>query len=200
MRLNKAEKKFQRSRRLRAPITLHSAAIKGRERRTTMKAFTTAALLAALTVTASAQEPVSPLERATTVLEEAARIYNSKKVHTVKESNYILGLWQTYVTEYKREMFPPSQYDRPYTGTLTIERVVDSAAVQMQCPKLTSKTRAACAIVAQDLSWCKVYIVSDEYINGRYTAEQRKQMDYSYENFLRHELAHCNGWPADHPR
>ena len=92
--------------------------------------------------------------------------------------------------------FPPPQYDRPYTGTLTIERVADPAAVLVQCPEL--KNPAGCAKVAKDLSWCKVYIVSDEYIKR--IPRKEETIGYSYENFLRHELAHCNGWPGDHPR
>ena len=65
------------------------------------------------------------------------------------------------------------------------------------CPNL--KEPVGCAKHAKDLSWCKVYVVSDAFIN-KHTAEQRKLFGYSYENFLRHELAHCNGWPGDHPR
>ena len=140
--------------------------------------------------------PPSAVARARFVFEEALRTYNGRKVRTAKERDYVLGLRNAYITEYKRLFSPPPQYDRPYTGTLTIERVADSAALQVHCPEL--KDHAGCAKVAKDRSWCKVYIVSDEDINRR-SAEERKLFGYSYANFLRHELAHCNGWPGDHP-
>ena len=140
----------------------------------------------------------SPVEMARLTYENAVRDYNGSKVRTKAHRDYVLKLRNAFAAEYKRVLFPPPQYDRPYTGTLTIERVADSAALLVQCPEL--KNHAGCAKVAKDLSSCKVYIVSDEYINRRDSAEKRKLFGYSYENFLRHELAHCNGWPGDHPR
>jgi hypothetical protein len=138
----------------------------------------------------------SPMEIARLAFEEALRAYNGKKVRTQKELNYVLGLRSKYVVEYKREFFPPPEYDRPYTGKLTIERVADPAAVKLHCPEL--RYPVGCAKVAYDLSSCVIFIVSDEFIN-RQPNEIRRLFAYSYENFLRHELAHCNGWPADHP-
>jgi hypothetical protein len=105
---------------------------------------------------------------------------------------------ELYAAEYKRELIPPPEYDRPYTGTLTIERVTDPAAVQMLCPNLGGGEHFGCAKVAKDLSWCNVYIVSDAFINKR-SNEVTTLFGHSYENFLQHEIAHCNGWPGDHP-
>ena len=76
--------------------------------------------------------------------------------------------------------------------------VADPAAILVQCPTL--KNPVGCAKVAQDRSWCKIYIVSDEYINSKGSPAIRTLFGYSYQNVLRHEIAHCNGWPSDHPR
>jgi hypothetical protein len=141
---------------------------------------------------------VTPVETARAKYEDARDFYNAKKVRTKKEHSYVVGLWHAYATEYKREMFPPAKYDHPYTGKLTIERVTDPAAVRAHCPN--TKKPLGCAHHARDLSWCRVYVVSDEYINQQYSAETRKLFGYTYENFLRHELGHCNGWPSDHSR
>jgi hypothetical protein len=142
-------------------------------------------------------EKLSSLVLHRSAFENALRAYNGSKVRTKAHLDYVLGLRSKYAAAYKRELFPPAEYDHPYTGNLTVERVADPAAVLALCPNL--KEPVGCAQRAKDLSWCKVYVVSDAFINKR-PAEQRKLFGYSYENFLRHELAHCNGWPGDHPR
>jgi hypothetical protein len=141
-------------------------------------------------------EKLSSLQLHRSAFENALRAYNGSKVRTKAHRDYVEGLRSKYAAAYKRELFPPAEYDHLYTGNLTIERVADPAAVQAQCPNL--KEPVGCAKHAKDFSWCKVYVVSDAFIN-KYPAERRKLFGYSYENFLRHELAHCNGWPGDHP-
>ena len=130
--------------------------------------------------------------------EEALHAYNGKKIRTKKERDYVETLRHNYAFEFKRENDPPLEYDHPYAGNLTIERVADPEALLVQCPTL--KNAVGCAKFPQDRSWCKIFIVSDEYINSKSIPATRTLFGYSYQNFLRHELAHCNGWPADHPR
>ena len=140
----------------------------------------------------------SPGEMARLTYENAVRAYNGRKVRTKAERDYVLSLRSKYVAAHRRENTPPSEYNRPYTGNLTIERVDDPAALLKsgRCPN--SKNPIGCAGWAKDLSWCRVYIVSDAYIKKH--SDRMKILGASYESILRHEMAHCNGWPGDHSR
>ena len=140
----------------------------------------------------------SPVEMARLTYENAVRAYNGRKVRTKAERDYVLSLRSKYVAAHRRENTPPSEYNRPYTGNLTIERVDDPAALleSGHCPD--SKNPIGCARWAKDLSWCRVYIVSDAYIKKH--SDRMKILGASYESILRHEMAHCNGWPGDHSR
>ena len=77
-------------------------------------------------------EKETPFEKAKLDFEVANRAYNAKKVRTRAEYNYVMSLRAKYAVEYKRMMMPPSEYDRPYTGNLTIERVADPDDVHGQ--------------------------------------------------------------------
>src|SRR5262245_56139379 len=77
---------------------------------------------------------------------------------------------------------PPVEFDKPYTGKLSIQRF-------SVLPCTTSKY--ACAWRAKDLSWCYIAMGSDKILA---TAHQ------TYASVMRHELGHCNGWGADHER
>jgi hypothetical protein len=74
---------------------------------------------------------------------------------------------------------PPEEFDHPYTGQLDIVKDDDPAVIRRLCNGLTP---VACAY-----HWsgrCIIYILTPLADN---------------ETILRHEIGHCNGWPANHP-
>jgi hypothetical protein len=82
-------------------------------------------------------------------------------------------------------LMPPVEYDHPYAGALAITRFHTMADVRMVCPNTPG---IACALVGAD--HCLVYILDDWVLRAA---------GYSYEQALRHEIGHCNGWSGDHP-
>jgi hypothetical protein len=93
---------------------------------------------------------------------------------------------------YVAELEPPSQYNHSYDG-LVEERVLPVAEVRVVCDSLGASHSsadasapggtAACAWVNDDT--CFIILPDDELA--------------SVDTYRRHETAHCNGWPADHP-
>jgi hypothetical protein len=84
---------------------------------------------------------------------------------------------------------PPSHYQGPYTGTLIVNHG-DAKRVRFQC-----YGGYACAYM-HDLKdgVCTLWMpeVGTKYPNVTVTAEV-------YDEMMRHELGHCNGWPPSHP-
>ena len=93
---------------------------------------------------------------------------------------------------YLAELEPPSRYDHPYDG-LVDERVLPVTEVRVLCDSLGASHSsadasapggtAACAWVNDDT--CFIILPDDELA--------------PVDTYRRHETAHCNGWPADHP-
>jgi hypothetical protein len=93
---------------------------------------------------------------------------------------------------YVAELEPPSEYNHSYDG-LVEERVLPVAEVRVVCDSLgashssadasTPGGTAACAWVNDDT--CFIILPDDELA--------------PVDTYRRHEIAHCNGWPADHP-
>jgi hypothetical protein len=85
---------------------------------------------------------------------------------------------------------PPAVYQHRYRGALTVQHG-SLAEVEHFCHTMhgiVSQYRAlGCAVV--DTHSCFVLIPK---IGGPVTARIQAQI-------RRHEMAHCNGWPADHP-
>lgn len=77
---------------------------------------------------------------------------------------------------------PPPHYVRPFHGPV-IERVLPLAAAQRACARMGTHADA-CAWVTGG----KCYIVIPRNGPAR-----------DLRAYRRHELAHCNGWPASHP-
>ena len=72
---------------------------------------------------------------------------------------------------------PPPEYDYPHPGELTVQKA-DPHKVHFLCQNPRS---SGCAYVRPD--HCLVIIANIGRDN----------------ELIRHEQAHCNGWPADHP-
>jgi hypothetical protein len=82
---------------------------------------------------------------------------------------------------------PPPEYDKPFTGKLTIRRLETEEEVFRTC----KTSRVACAWRVADGSACHLLIVNDKVIRSNHG---------SWAFTLRHELGHCNGWTQEHER
>ena len=74
-------------------------------------------------------------------------------------------------------MQPPTEYDKPYAGKLTIRRLETVEEMIATCPK--ARTKYGCAKHPPDHSSCDIYIVSDKVL---------KRDHGTYIFVLRHEL------------
>jgi hypothetical protein len=83
---------------------------------------------------------------------------------------------------------PPARFDHAYSGKLTVHRLP-----QKQVAKVCTKVVGAFALNRHGCSTgdragrCTVWIVDRTYMRATPLS------------VLRHEIGHCNGWPADHP-
>ena len=89
---------------------------------------------------------------------------------------------------------PPARYDHPYHGKLTVLRLPQWHVYQA-CKKLFAKHEVdanaypgqkGCAINLSK-SECLVVVIREKFVVTK------------PKDALRHEIAHCNGWPAHHP-
>jgi len=90
---------------------------------------------------------------------------------------------------YVAELEPPSQYDHPYEG-LVGERLMPVAETRVICDSLGASHSSADAPGGVACAWvsdntCFIILPDDELA--------------PVDTYRRHEVAHCNGWPADHP-
>jgi hypothetical protein len=92
---------------------------------------------------------------------------------------------------------PPPEYDVPYIGELTIWVASSQEAMRQHCTGTyfgPLGIATACAGPTKNRQRCSIWlhksIVDGKSVTG---------MKLSLANALRHELAHCNGWPKDHP-
>jgi hypothetical protein len=86
------------------------------------------------------------------------------------------------------DLVPPKRYDVPYRGAL-VELQVSQAGVVAACNAIgfaVPRHTAGCSVRSE--RECLIIYISAPY-KGDTPAQVR-----------RHELAHCNGWPANHPR
>jgi hypothetical protein len=93
--------------------------------------------------------------------------------------------------QYSTQLEPPAQYDHPYDGPVD-ERVMPVAEVHELCTSLGASHSSAdasapggvaCAWVSDGT--CYIILPDDEQA--------------PVATYRRHEIAHCNGWPANHP-
>jgi hypothetical protein len=84
---------------------------------------------------------------------------------------------------YLAELEPPAKYNHPYAGRVD-ERVIPVAEVRTLCTLVgASSPFVACAWVSDGV--CHIVLPNDERA--------------PVSTYRRHEIAHCNGWPANHP-
>jgi len=77
-------------------------------------------------------------------------------------------------------ILPPKEFDREYTGELTVKRA-DLAAMREACKGISL---TGCTYYRSD-HVCLVFIANDDILNRNYL---------SYDAVFRHERAHCLGW------
>jgi hypothetical protein len=92
------------------------------------------------------------------------------------------------------EWNPPTRFDHAYSGKLTV-RYLPQKQVVTACTNLFAKYKVpaksfpnqhGCSAITSKTS-CTVIVVNETYMRATPQA------------VLRHEIGHCNMWPADHP-
>jgi hypothetical protein len=84
---------------------------------------------------------------------------------------------------YLVQLEPPAQYDHAYDGPVD-ERVTSVFEVRKLCTALGASARGvACSWISDGV--CHIVLPNDELT--------------PVDTYRRHEIAHCNGWPANHP-
>jgi hypothetical protein len=88
-------------------------------------------------------------------------------------------------------VLPPMEYDHPYGGELTIHLAKDQAEVRATCPnsKFPPIGALGCALLHPNGKQCWIVLAPDADIVA---------VGHTTEIVKRHEIGHCNGWPADH--
>lgn len=93
----------------------------------------------------------------------------------------------------RAEWNPPARFDHPYPGKL-VETYLPQPQVFSECQKVFKTYnikadgftgRGCAAIIAPNV--CKIIIVDQPYRGS------------TPEAIRRHEIGHCNDWPANHP-
>jgi hypothetical protein len=84
----------------------------------------------------------------------------------------------------RKSILPPSQFDHPFEGTITVKR--DSEA-SLPCRPRSLSTRLGCTYPSTTGSdkECEIYLALPDEI---------KAAGYSENDLWRHEIAFCNGW------
>lgn len=83
---------------------------------------------------------------------------------------------------------PPEQYDHFFYGELTITIVASIDELLIQCAPTAVRRTLGCSLLRQGK--CRIVLLDDKLIRAA---------NWNTGLILRHEMAHCNGWPADHP-
>jgi hypothetical protein len=86
------------------------------------------------------------------------------------------------------QVIPPEEYDHPYKGKVTIQVFSDQKLMREKCPYSPFPYLLGCARAAMEVCW--IAIADEELLN---------KLKYPAEIIIRHERAHCNGWPQHHP-
>jgi hypothetical protein len=88
-------------------------------------------------------------------------------------------------------LLPPEEFDRPFDGRIVIQEARDQDEVRKLCPNIVFTIGAlGCAHLIPSIRLCAIVKVSDEQIRAA---------GHDPEIFMRHEIGHCNSWPAHHP-
>jgi hypothetical protein len=94
----------------------------------------------------------------------------------------------TTAAQAQTQYLPPPQYDHPFDGLVIIKRAENLSQMRQWCVGLSN---IACArwTLRPDVPKTCIIVLADN-------AEAAAPLEV----IIRHERAHCNGWPAHHPR
>jgi hypothetical protein len=84
-------------------------------------------------------------------------------------------------------VLPPEEYDHPYKGQTVISWKDSREEVRAVC-NTPFAMGLGCAHLRND--WCIITIARNPVLDAA---------GFTANVVLRHEIAHCNGWPKDHP-
>jgi hypothetical protein len=86
---------------------------------------------------------------------------------------------------------PPKEYDHPYTGpgVLRIIYAKSQDEVRQLCPRTVFPKAGAYGCAPSNYEGCVVVIAPEADV---------KAVGLWMSLLIRHEIAHCNGWPGDH--
>jgi hypothetical protein len=87
-----------------------------------------------------------------------------------------------------QRVLPPVEYDHPYSGRLVKFRKNTIEDVRASC-KTPLAMGLGCAWLVSE-GFCVIIMASDDVIEAA---------GHDPDVVLRHETAHCNGWPKEHP-
>ena len=82
---------------------------------------------------------------------------------------------------------PPLRFDHPYDGPV-IERILPLEEVRKLCIYIGVRPADGCA----------GYVTMSDGTKACFIVLPTDGPDPNIENYRRHEMAHCNGWPANH--
>jgi len=83
---------------------------------------------------------------------------------------------------------PPERYDHPYRDGPVIEKRLTVAEAQKLCA----------AIGVGPADGCAGYVTMSDGTKACFVVLPVDGPDPNLDNYRRHEIAHCNGWPANH--
>jgi hypothetical protein len=92
---------------------------------------------------------------------------------------------------------PPARYDHPFKGKRIIKEL-PAWQLFSACSKLGSLVQYACTIIGGEIpgKQCTSYVLA----RGHYYLWTSKVDAAGFNELVRHETGHCNGWPANHPK
>jgi hypothetical protein len=88
---------------------------------------------------------------------------------------------------------PPAKYVRPYTGKLILHNTDERT---LSAWSVCTPFAYACAFMDELPEKCTVWMPAI----GTVLSTGEVVTVAAYKRLLRHELAHCNGWPPSHPK
>ena len=86
-------------------------------------------------------------------------------------------------------LLPPEEFDHPYKGPVVIQAVRSQAEVREFCPGMNFNLGIALGCSKVIVDTCLIVKVPDSDIRAA---------GHDPDVFMRHEMGHCNGWPATH--
>jgi hypothetical protein len=92
-------------------------------------------------------------------------------------------------TQAYAQFIPPEELDRPFDGRVVIQEAKDQ--VRRLCPAMAHFTVAlGCSYIISGMNLYAIVKLPDDQI---------RVAGHDPEVFMRHEIGHCNSWPAHHP-